>query len=301
MNGMRFRTHSFSEAEVENMTFKMVFLTTLAILMVVTLPLRGLTAEQEAVVPSREWSGSIDDLSLMNAAPEFILSAKEFENLWLAWNLLGSLPEIDFSTDLVAVQTTQGSKLRLSVALDDQGNLKVLGLATRDLRPGFRYVIAVLSRKGVKTIKGKEFINKADQTSIKTSSAQDLSAFGILEGIEVQSVQTLDPNKLNAEISQAFSKGEIWPKESVLVALKFVGEGLKGNTKIIDVRTPPETQETATITITESGYLDDAIRGERWRLWLVKKADGTWIINRALWAQLCDRPGRRFYSARKCP
>ena len=97
------------------------------------------------------------------------------------------------------------------------------------------------------------------------------------------------------------ARGEAWPKEAVLVALAFVGAGLKGNTKSIEVRTPPESQDTATITVTESGYLDDAIRGERWRLWLVKKADGTWIINRALWAQLCDRPGRRFYSAERCP
>jgi hypothetical protein len=283
------------------MTFKMIFMTTLAILMAVSYPLEGVPAERQPVTPVKEWTGSIDDPTIVSAAPEIILSAKEFEALWLAWKLPGPVPEVEFSLNLVAVQTTQGSRLRLSAVLEDNGNLMVLGLATRDLHPGFRYVIAVLSRKDVKTINGKELINKADQASVKTSSAQDLSAFGTLEGIEVQSVQTLDPNKLNAEISQAFSKGEIWPKESVLVALKFVGEGLKGNTKIIDVRTPPETQETATITITESGYLDDAIRGERWRLWLVKKADGAWIINRALWAQLCDRPGRRFYSAERCP
>lgn len=283
------------------MTFKMIFLATLAILMAVSYPLEGAPAERQPVTPVREWSGSIDDPTIVNAAPEIILSAKEFEALWLAWKLPGPVPEVDFSLNLVAVQATQGSRLRLSAVLEDNGNLMVMGLATRDLHPGYRYVIGVLSRKDVKTINGKELINNADQTSIKTSSAQDLSAFGILEGIEVQSVQTLDPNKLNAEISQAFSKGEIWPKESVLVALKFVGEGLKGNSKIIDALTPPETQETATITITESGYLDDAIRGERWRLWLAKKADGTWIINRVLWAQLCDRPGRRFYSAERCP
>ena len=302
MNGTRFRTHSFSEAEVENMTFKMIFLATLAILMVVSFPLHSFPAGQEPVTPVREWSGSIDDLSLMNAAPEFILSAKEFENLWLAWKLLGSLPEIDFSTNLVAVQTTQGSKLRLSVALDDHGNLKVLGLATRDLHPGFRYVIGVLSRTGVKTVNGKEIPNQAGKTNIETGATlMERADFAAPAGVEVKSVKAIDPRKMNDEISQAHRRGEAWPKEAVLVALAFVGPGLKGNSKIIDACTPPETQETATITITESGYLDDAIRGERWRLWLVKKADGTWIINRALWAQLCDRPGRRFYSAERCP
>jgi hypothetical protein len=76
---------------------------------------------------------------------------------------------------------------------------------------------------------------------------------------------------------------------------------MKGHTKIIEVKTPPEQRDTATITVTGSGYLDDAISGERWRIWLKKGATSTWTIHRALWAQLCARPGRRFYSAEKCP
>jgi hypothetical protein len=50
---------------------------------------------------------------------------------------------------------TLGSKLRLSATLDDKGNLEVLGMATSDLRPGFRYVIATVSREGIKTVNGK--------------------------------------------------------------------------------------------------------------------------------------------------
>jgi hypothetical protein len=138
------------------------------------------------------------------------------------------------------------------------------------------------------------------QASPQTSPAQSFADFGVSD-IEVQSVKPLDTNKLNAKVRKATSKGEKWTKDALLVALKFVGAGLKGHTKIIDVRTPPEKRDTATMTITESGYLDDAISGERWRLWLVKGSDGTWTIQRALWAQLCDRPGRRFYSAEKCP
>ena len=269
--------------------------------MVVSYPLEGVPAERQPVTPVKEWSGSIDDPTIVGAAPEIILSAKEFEALWLAWKLPSPVPEVEFSLNLVAVQITQGSRLRLSAMLEGNGNLMVLGLATRDLHPGFRYVFAVLSRTGVKTVNGKELQNKGGETHIETGSTQDHTDFGIIAGIEVQSVKSLDPSPLNKEISQAHRRGEAWPKEAILVALKFVGEGLKGNSKIIDARTPPETQETATITITESGYLDDAIRGERWRLWLIKKADGTWIINRALWAQLCDRPGRRFYSSERCP
>jgi hypothetical protein len=163
-------------------------------------------------------------------------------------------------------------------------------LATRDFHPGFRYVLAVLRRTGVKTVNGKEL-----------RPTPDLADFAAPAGVEVKSVKAIDPRKMNDEISQAYRKGESWPKEAVLVALKFVGAGLKGNTKNIEVLTPPESQDTSTITVTESGYMDDAISGERWRLWMTKNADGAWVIRRVLWAQLCSRPGYRFYSAERCP
>jgi hypothetical protein len=59
---------------------------------------------------------------------------------------------VNFQKQLVILTTTQGSKLRLSASLDDKGNLAVLGLATRDLRPGFRYVMATVSRTGILTV-----------------------------------------------------------------------------------------------------------------------------------------------------
>lgn len=283
------------------MTFKTIFMTTLAILMAVSYPLEEVLAERQPVTPVKEWSGSIDEPTIVSASPEVIVSAKEFEALWLAWKLPGPVPEVDFSLNLVAVQTTAGSRLRLSAVLEDNGNLMVLGMATRDFHPGFRYILAVLSRTGVKTVNGKELTGKAGKTNIESGSTPDRADFAVPAGIEVQSVKAIDPKKMNDEISQAYRKGEAWPKEAVLIALRFVGAGLKGNTKSIEVRTPPEVKDTAIITITESGYMDDAVRDERWRLWLTKKADGTWEINRVLWAQLCDRPGQRFYSSERCP
>lgn len=280
---------------------KPIITLSLAILMVVSFPVQGLSEKQQSVVPSQEWSGSVNDISLRKDAPEVILSSKEFEDLWLAWKLPGLVPEVDFSSNLVVVQTTEGSRLRLAVTQDTKGNVKALGLATMDLHPGFRYVIAILSRNGVKTVNGKKLANKAGQLHSKTTSTKDRVDFGVRAGIEVQSVKSLDTSRFNEEISQGYRKGEVWPKEMILVALKFVGEGLKGNTKSIEVLTPPETRDTATITATESGYMDDAVSGERWRLWMTKKADGAWVVSRAIWAQLCSRPGKRFYSAERCP
>jgi hypothetical protein len=131
-------------------------------------------------------------------------------------------------------------------------------------------------------------------------SPQEHQDFGV-SGIEVRSVKSLDTKKLNAEVSKAASKGEAWTKDAILVALKVTGTELKGNKQIVEVRTPPEQRDKSTVTVTNSGYLDDAVGGERWRLWLEKGAEGTWTIKRVLWAQLCTRPGHIFYSAEKCP
>jgi hypothetical protein len=282
------------------MTSRSILVAGLALLMAVCFPLQVVSASKKPIIPSQQWSGSMADLSLSKAVPEVILTEEGLKNLWKVWKIEASMPKVDFSRNLIVVQTTRGSRLRLSATLDDKGDLKVLGAATADLRPGFRYVVAVLSREGVKTVNGKELAPKAEQASPQTSSNKEHDDFGVSD-IEVQSVKTLDPGKLNAEVRKAAGKGEDWTKNAVLVALKFTGAGLKGHTKTIEARTPPEERDTATITVSESGYLDDAISGERWRLWLKKDANGSWTIQRALWAQLCDRPGRRFYSAEKCP
>ena len=42
-----------------------------------------------------------------------------------------------------------------AVKLDDKGDLRVVALATRDIRPGFRYAIKSVSKEGIKTVDGK--------------------------------------------------------------------------------------------------------------------------------------------------
>ncbi|MEJ2673248.1 MAG: hypothetical protein P8168_13820 [Deltaproteobacteria bacterium] len=223
------------------MLFRPIFLIPLVMIMAMAFHPQSFAAGKEPVKPLQQWSGAVADLSLRKAAPQVILTEKSLENLWQVWQVPGSVPEVDFSRALVVVQTTRGSKLRLAATLEENGNLQVLGLATRDLRPGFRYVIAVLSRKGVKTINGHGLAGEAGK-SVEKSRTQDRKDFGVSD-IEVKSVKTLNPKKLNAAISAAAPRGEAWTKAAVLVALKFVGAGLKGHAKIIDVRTPPENQD----------------------------------------------------------
>jgi hypothetical protein len=108
--------------------------------------------------PKKEWSGSLDDEALQKEAPAdgFIADAKAFAKLWKAWKLGDKVPDVDFKKNLAVVATTVGSKLNVTTKLGDNGDLKVLALATRDLRPGFRYQIVLVPRDGVKTVNGKE-------------------------------------------------------------------------------------------------------------------------------------------------
>jgi hypothetical protein len=113
-------------------------------------------ADKKDVKPTKQWSGSVDDDKLLKDAPACITDKKGLEKLWKAWKIEDKMPDVDFTKEIVVITTSVGSKLSLMVKLDDKGNLDVGGLGTRDLRPGFRYVIATVPREGVKTINGKD-------------------------------------------------------------------------------------------------------------------------------------------------
>jgi hypothetical protein len=116
-------------------------------------------AEDKEVKATRDWKGTVADEALQKKAPAngFITDAKTFKQLWEDWKIGDKVPDIDFKKEVVVVETTRGSILRVgTVKLTDKGDLRVVGIATRDLAPGFRYAVLVLPREGVKTINGKE-------------------------------------------------------------------------------------------------------------------------------------------------
>ena len=116
----------------------------------------------------REWKGSVADESLLSDAPGFIASAEELQKLWSRWSVPGPVPQIDFKKDIVVLVTSRGSGLRLIARRDGEGNLKVNGLGTMDFRPGFRYVLGVVSRTGVKSVNGQAI---SSGTAVVTGTA----------------------------------------------------------------------------------------------------------------------------------
>jgi hypothetical protein len=111
-------------------------------------------AQAKKVEISKKWSGSVENEKAIK--PEFITTAKKLEAVWKAWKIKEDMPKVDFTRNIVVAVYSSGSKLNLAGAkLDDKGNLTVLGFGTRDLRPGFRYVLGIVPREGVKTVNKK--------------------------------------------------------------------------------------------------------------------------------------------------
>lgn len=126
-----------------------------AAITVITFTAGDAQAQKKKVEVKMKWSGSVDDEKAMK--PNAITNAKDLEAVWKAWKITGDVPKVDFAKEIVVATYSVGSKLNLGGAnLDEKGNLEVLGFGTRDIRPGFRYVLATVSNDGVKTVNGKE-------------------------------------------------------------------------------------------------------------------------------------------------
>ena len=128
-------------------------------------------ANNKPVKLIKQWNGSVMDEAFMNNAPTCITTAKDLEKLWKDWKIAGKKPRVNFSKEIVVVVTSRGSGLSLVATLDEKGDLAVYGLGRMDIRPGFRYVIATVSRTGVKTVNGKDL-----STSIKGPNSGQNSA-----------------------------------------------------------------------------------------------------------------------------
>ena len=102
-------------------------------------------------------SGENADEKLAKEKPEngVIVSQKSWEKLVKSWGIKDA-PKIDFTKDLVIVETSAGSGIGLTLKPDGKGDLKVTGIFTADLKPGFRYVVHTAPRQGIKTVNGKE-------------------------------------------------------------------------------------------------------------------------------------------------
>jgi hypothetical protein len=116
------------------------------------------------VKPVQQWGGVIKDESLRKvlrdlqmwmAGTGIITKQSELNQLWPKWRRGEKVPKIDFVQNLVVVVTSDGGyRVEAVPQLDAKGDLKLYSWSEVTHGDGFGYHIAVLPRKGIKTIRG---------------------------------------------------------------------------------------------------------------------------------------------------
>jgi len=109
-----------------------------------------------------------------------------------------------------------------------------------------------------------------------------------LAKVPVTSSQTLETHRFNQLILEASFRNEFWIRDTLQVALKFVGP-FEGDTRLISHKKNNPRQERITITI--DGLFDESIRGELYQLSLEKNQRGLWQLKEAqkAWRCWCQR------------
>jgi hypothetical protein len=116
----------------------------------------GAEPKVKRIDPTAEFTGSVKNESLIKDAPTLVTTTDALSKLWQTWKIADPKPKVDFKKQLVVLRTARGSILGIMLTLDDKGDLRVTGDSSRDLEPGFRYVIAIVGRSGIKTVNGKQ-------------------------------------------------------------------------------------------------------------------------------------------------
>lgn len=100
---------------------------------------------------------------------------------------------------------------------------------------------------------------------------------------------TLSVDAFNA---YAESIDEPWERDLTALTDAFVEAGASEATqRSFQATSSGEGGASASASLTLEGLLDDSVRAERYDLELSRRADGTWKIESASWAQRCQ-PGR---------
>ena len=130
-----------------------------AIVLACLLAVTALQAGEKKGLILAKWKGKVANKELLKKKPAGGVITDEVTRkvLWEAWKVKKkNLDKVDFKKNFMVISTTRGSILKSFAKLSGNGNLKVMAMSSRDLRPGFTYEILLISRDGVKTVNGKK-------------------------------------------------------------------------------------------------------------------------------------------------
>jgi hypothetical protein len=120
----------------------------------------GLQAEDKIVKPVKEWQGKFPEKKdewRMRYSQKSVTEENAWADLWREWKFEKDLPKINFNKQVVLVDVAPGagSSFQMATAvLTENGDLRPSVVSTKIAGPGFIYLIRVVDRTGVKTIRG---------------------------------------------------------------------------------------------------------------------------------------------------
>ncbi len=119
--------------------------------------------------------------------------------------------------------------------------------------------------------------------------------------VTTKSYKELEIDDFNNIIIKASIRDEIWVKDPLQVALRFVGPFEGRNQQITRNNDNAEMPKTVQITIVEDGYLDDSVRGSKYLLTLEIMKDKIWHVIRARKVWRCwPNRGHEGFSSSPC-
>ena len=123
-----------------------------------------------------------------------------------------------------------------------------------------------------------------------------------LKSQKTQMLEAVDFGAHNEQIDKAAVAGEAWVKEPAQIIARTFGGFSEMRSKTIEFKAPTADEaDSLSVTITNDGYLDDSVRGEKYSLELKMNNQGVWRFVTAAKAWRCQ-PGRgnQDYSTMKC-
>ena len=138
--------------------------------------------------------------------------------------------------------------------------------------------------------------------TVATAKAKLRQLSKTLSTQKTRMLEAVDFGSHNEQIEKAAVAGEAWVKEPAQIIARTFGGFSEMRSKTIEFTAPTADEaDSLTVTITNDGYMDDSVRGEKYSLALKLNERGVWKFVTAAKAWRCW-PGRgnQDYSTIKC-
>jgi hypothetical protein len=114
--------------------------------------------------------------------------------------------------------------------------------------------------------------------------------------------QKLDPASFNQKIEKAAAADEMWVKMPTRVVAELIGKFDQLRTRKIEMESElADATDALTVTVTDDGYADDSVRGEKFKFELKVNEQGVWKVVSAEKTRRCwPDHGHQDYSPAPC-